>query len=109
MKKRWRDAIRKEFRDMTRRGVWRNYKKKDIPAGRQCIKNKWVFECKRSGVFCARLVACGYSQIPGVDFTELYAPVINDVTSRILLAIMILQKLKGKIIDEGFTWSPPKD
>ena len=99
MKKRWRDAIRKEFRDMTRRGVWKNYKKKDIPAGRQCIKNKWVFECKRSGVFRARLVACGYSQIPGVDFTESYAPVINDVTWRILLAIMILQKLKGKIID----------
>ena len=81
MKKRWRDAIRKEFRDMTRRGVWKNYKKKDIPAGRQCIKNKWVFECKRSGVFRARLVACGYSQIPGVDFTESYAPVINGFTS----------------------------
>ena len=40
---------------------------------------------KRDGRFRARLVACGYSQVPGVDFVESYAPVINDVTWRILI------------------------
>ena len=99
MKKRWRMAIKKEFSDMIKRGVWRNYKKKDIPSGRRLVKNKWVFEVKRSGLFRARLVACGYSQIPGVDFTESYAPVINDVTWRILLVIKMLWKLKARLID----------
>jgi Reverse transcriptase (RNA-dependent DNA polymerase) len=33
-------------------------------------------------VFPSRLVACGYSYIPGVDFTEAYSPVINDVMFR---------------------------
>jgi hypothetical protein len=38
------------------------------------------FKIKGNGVFRARLVACGYSQVPGVDFNESYAPVINDVS-----------------------------
>ena len=44
-------------------------------------------------------MACGYSQIPGVDFTESYAPVINNVTWRILLIVKILLKLQSRIID----------
>ena len=32
----------------------------------------------------ARLVAKGFSQIPGEDFTEHFSPVINDVTFRIV-------------------------
>jgi hypothetical protein len=54
---------------------------------------------KRNGIFRARLVACGYSQIPGVDFTENYAPVISDVTYRIMLIAEIVWKLSSKIVD----------
>ena len=85
---------------MIKRGVWRNYKRCDIPQGRKCIKCKWVFDVKRNGIFRPRLVACGYPQIPGLDFTESYAPVIHDVTWRILLIVKILLKLKAKIIDK---------
>jgi hypothetical protein len=34
------------------------------------------------------LVAQGYSQIPGVDFSENYAPVINDTTFRAVLSLI---------------------
>ena len=57
------------------------------------------FDVKRNGLFKVRLVACGYSQIPGVDFTESDAPVINDVCWRILIIAMLVQKLEAKIID----------
>jgi hypothetical protein len=50
----------------------------------------------RNGIFRARLVACGYSQIPGVDFQESYAPVINDVTFRILLGHNVNLEFKRK-------------
>ena len=50
-------------------------------------------------MFKVRLVACGYSQIPGVDFSESYAPVINDVSWRILIIAMLVWKLDAKIID----------
>ena len=84
---------------MIKRGVWRNMKRRDLPQGRRCIKSRWVFEIKRNGVFRPRLVACGYSQVPGLDFTESYAPVINDVTWRMLIVAKMIWNLKAKIVD----------
>ena len=96
----WRASIRKELKSLIHvRKVWRTIKRRDIPGGRCCVKSKWVFDIKRSGTFKTRLVACGYSQIPGVDFTESYAPVINDVCWRILIVIMMVMKLDSRIID----------
>jgi len=98
-REKWRAAIQKEFNDMTRRGVWRKVPRTAIPKGRRCIRSKWVFKIKRDGIFRARLVACGYSQIPGVDFTENFAPVINDVTWHILIVAMLIWKLDAVIIN----------
>ena len=95
----WRAGIRKEFHDMIKRGVWRNCNRRDVPSGRRCIKSRWVFEIKRNGIFRPRLVACGYSQITGIDFTESYAPVINNVTWRILIVAKMIWNLKAKIVD----------
>ena len=44
-------------------------------------------------------MACGYSQIDGEDYTENYTPVINDITWRVLLIVMLLKKYDGKIIN----------
>ena len=44
-------------------------------------------------------MACGYSQIPGVDYTENYAPVINDIAWRILLIAKLVWGLDAIIID----------
>ncbi len=63
------------------------------------MKSKWVFKVKRNGVFRSRLVACGYSQIPGVDFTENYSPVVHDITFQILILAMMLFGLSAKIVD----------
>lgn len=96
----WRAAIRKELRSLIKeRKVWSVMKRRDIPSGRRCVKSKWVFDVKRSGLFKARLVACGYSQVPGVDFSESYSPVINDVCWRLLIVVMMVMKLTLKIID----------
>ena len=50
-------------------------------------------------MYHARLVAKGFSQILGVDFTDNYSPVVNDVTFRIVVARMIIENLKGKVVD----------
>ena len=95
----WRTAIRKEIRSMIERGVWRKTDRKKIPNNRRLIGNKWVFKIKRDGTYRARLVALGYSQIPGVDYTDNFAPVAHDVSFRIALARMMVEKLDSLVMD----------
>ena len=71
----------------------------DMPDDCRCVKSKWVFDIKMNGLFKVRLVACEYSQTSGVDFTDSFAPVINDVRWRILLIIKMLMKHDAKIVD----------
>jgi hypothetical protein len=54
---------------------------------------------KRSRIFRARLVTCGYSKVPGVHFNEILAPVINDVSFRILLIVKLVWNMKATTID----------
>ena len=98
-RRKWQEAIRKEFSDMKKREVWEHVAKKSIPENRPLVGCKWVFKIKRDGTHRARLVALGYSQIPGVDFTENYAPVVNDVTFRMVLVIIMIKKLKTRLLD----------
>ena len=98
-RKMWRNAMNKEYGDMNTRQVWRKIKRIEIPANRRCVKSKWVFKIKRDGTFRARIVACGYSQIPGVDFSDNYAPVVNDITFRLMLIVLIIYALSSKIAD----------
>jgi hypothetical protein len=55
---------------MEKKQVWEVMNKEDIPQHRRTIICKWIFKIKRNGDFRARLVACGYSQITGVNFNE---------------------------------------
>ena len=48
---------------------------------------------KRDGIFRARLVVLGYSQLQGVDFTDHFAPVANDVTFQIALTRLMWKDL----------------
>ena len=95
----WRESIRKEFRDMIRRGVWRRMKRRNIPAGRTLVDHKWVFKRKKNGIFRSRLVAKGYTQIPGIDFNENFAPVIGDVTMRTVIVIKMHRGFFTKYLD----------
>ena len=54
---------------------------------------------KRDDTSRARLVPLGYSQIPGVDYTDNIAQVANDVTFRIALARMMVEKLDSLVMD----------
>ena len=84
---------------MIERGVWRKTDRKKIPNNRRLIGNKWVFKIKRDDTYRARLVALGYSQIPGVDYTDNFAPVAHDVSFRIALARMMVEKLDSLVMD----------
>ena len=50
-------------------------------------------------MYHARLVAKAFSQILGMDFTDNYSPVVNDVTFRVVVARILIENLKGKVVD----------
>jgi hypothetical protein len=44
-------------------------------------------------------VACGYSQVPGIDFNESFAPVMNDVSFRIMLMAKLIWNMTCSVAD----------
>ena len=95
----WRVAICKEFKDMIQPGVWDVVERISIPEGRRLIGSKWVFKEKRDGRFRARLVCLSYSQIQGVDFSDNYAPVGNDITFRVIMVLRLIYNLHAVLLD----------
>jgi hypothetical protein len=62
------------------------------PPGANVIGNRWVFVVKRDAGGAvdhhhAWLVAQGFSQIPGVDYFDTYAPVAKLASIRVVLAL----------------------
>ena len=45
------------------------------------------------------LVACRYSQVPGIDFSENYSPVVNDITFCVLLLMVLHFGYSAQIVD----------
>ena len=75
----------KEVEDMLNRKVWNVFKVKDVPKNRRLIGVKWIFAKKKDDRFRPRIVAKGFMEIPGVDYSESFAPVVKDETFRSLV------------------------
>ena len=88
-----------EFYNMHEKKVWQIKKKKDIPAGRKIIGNRWVYALKEDGTYRSRTVGQGFSQIPGKDFHENHAPVVHDTTFRFCLVQMLIYRLSSGQFD----------
>ncbi|GJS86879.1 putative ribonuclease H-like domain-containing protein [Tanacetum coccineum] len=63
----------------------------DLPFGKKTIRTKWIYKNKKDerGVVIrnkARLVAQGYRQEEGIDYDEVFAPVVRIEAIRIFLA-----------------------
>ena len=67
-------------------------KRRNMPPNKRIIESKWVFKNKRDSQFRARLFVRGYTQTPGVDFTNNYSPVVTDVTLCVILLMWLLNQ-----------------
>ena len=62
----------------------------NLPKGHKSIECRWVFDIKTNGWKKARLVAQGFSQVEGIDFNELFSPVVRFESVRIVFALAAL-------------------
>lgn len=97
----WVNAMKFEIQSLTKLDTWRLVR---LPKGRKMIRTKWVYDIKRDRKgniirYKARLVAKGFSQIPGVDFTEVFSPVIKYPTIRLLFAISVHYGWRRSLLD----------
>jgi len=72
-KKRWLESCLEELKSFKDKDV---YEIVDLPKGRKAVKNCWIFNIKPDGHYQSHLVAKGFSQVEGIDFDELFSPVV---------------------------------
>ena len=103
--KEWREAQFEELEALKKRNV---YELTELPPGRKAIKNRWVFDIKSDGRKKARLVAKGFSQIEGLDYEQIFSPVVRFETIRTILALAALEKWTVKALDvkSAFLYGP---
>ena len=89
-------ACREELEALRKRNV---YELVDRPKGRKVTKNRWVFDVKTDGRKKARLVAKGYSQIEGLDYDQVFSPVVRFETVRLILALAALEDMHVSGLD----------
>jgi hypothetical protein len=65
----------------------------EVPAGKQALPSRFVFERKRDGRYKARLLVGGHRQQHGLDFAETFAPVCSYRTMRMLLEVSAHENL----------------
>jgi len=86
--KQWKEAIQRELSAHQRNGTWFKSPK---PGNKKVITCKWIFKKKvtpgEPDRHKARLVARGFIQQQGVDYTETYAPVVRYESIRMLLTM----------------------
>lgn len=85
----WQAAMQSELDSLSENNTWDFV---ELPNGRKAIRTKWVFKTKRNEQgdvvrFKARLVVKGCAQIPELDYSETFSPVIRYGSIRYLIAL----------------------
>ena len=97
----WKEAMQQEIQALHENHTWDLVPR---PSNTNIIGSKWVFRIKfqEDGSverYKARLVAQGYSQIEGLDYTETYSPVVKATTIRVVLTIATTSNWKLRQLD----------
>jgi hypothetical protein len=101
LKEQWLASVKKEFKALLENGTWILV---ELPEGKKALKCKWVFRIKRNAdgtieKYKSRLVVKGFSQKPGIDFKEIFSPVIRLESLKLMLAIATILDMEVHQMD----------
>ncbi|MCO5595626.1 hypothetical protein L7F22_049671 [Adiantum nelumboides] len=88
----WRQAMDSEYQSLMANGTWQLV---PAPPNRKLVTCKWLLRKKfhadgSVSRYKARLVARGFTQIPGMDYSETFSPILRITSFRVLIAIAAL-------------------
>jgi hypothetical protein len=99
--KEWEQAVDKEHERMKGHEVWKAVPNNQVPKGAKILTTTWAMKKKANGTYRARLNARGFEQIDGVhyDSTTKAAPVVNVITIRLVLVLIIMAGWHAELVD----------
>ncbi|GKB71633.1 putative RNA-directed DNA polymerase, partial [Tanacetum coccineum] len=105
-KKEWFEAMEDEMNSLHENNTFELVK---LPKGKRALKNKWVYKLKTEEHtsrprYKARLVVKGFSQKRGIDFDEIFSPVVKMGSIRVVLGLAASLDLEVEQIDVKTTF-----
>jgi len=103
LREQWKKACQEELEALCKCKV---FELADLPPGCKAIKNCWVFTTKSGGCKKARLVAKGFFQVEGIDFDQIFSPVVWYKSVCLLLVAAALEwwYIKGLNVKSAFLY-----
>ncbi|KAL1313213.1 hypothetical protein AAHE18_16G096500 [Arachis hypogaea] len=85
----WRDTMLTEYKALLYHDTWSLV---ELPENEKVVGCKWIFAVKKNAKgeiirHKARLVAKGFLQTAGIDFDQIFSPVIKPVTIRMIFTM----------------------
>ena len=101
----WEKAMDDKMRSLEKNDTW---VLTDLPAGKRALLNKWVFRIKTEPDskrrFKASLGVKRYSQRKGMDYAEIFSPVVKLTYIQILLSVVASENLHLEQMDVKTTF-----
>ena len=97
----WEKALQAEYQSIRKRGVFGPLTTNLVskPVGHKLIFTRKRDENGNITRFKVRMVAQGFTQIPGVDFEQTYSPVMDSTSFRYLLSLAVQMALVARLLD----------
>lgn len=92
----WNNAMNEEFISLIKMKTW---DLTEPPKNVKPLTCRWILRQKQDGKFKARLVARGFEQIEGIDYSETFSPVARHVSVRLILSLAASNKMKLMTFD----------
>ena len=99
--KEWKKAMEEKMNSLLENKTWELV---NLPKGRKALQNKWVYRIKHEGDkkkerYKARLVVKGFSQKEGIDFIEIFSPIVKMSSIRVILGLVAALDLECEQLD----------
>lgn len=87
----WWEAMDDEMSSLYKNETW---KLVDRPVGEKILLYKWLYKVKEGQRYKARLVAKGFTQRPGIDYKDIFSPVVKHYSIRVMLSLTVVMNLE---------------